>query len=248
MIENKKARGEMMGGIGRLILALISFAIVATILSNIFGPAIGLADSGRSLESFEEFVDELNSMNVGQKDVYLELNKKSAVIGFNQPGDAFECYSCPPNGNSKRITQRTYKPDNSPCNGKACICLCNGGFEVRFEGGTESMEGVWTGRCKNGMICRELTGGLKIVDETRIGKVTEVLNSYYQHWNNGFMFTREVSNADGFSAINHKGLIKLVIEKTTNSENLIGVCNEEILDFNQNELGINSCINKEQIS
>lgn len=235
MLRNKKARGEMIGGIGRLVLAGISLAVVATILYNVFGSAIsGQTDYS---ESFEEFVNDLNSMDSEPRVVFLGLNKKSAVIGFSKGAGRYECFNCGSGCAVPRVTKIFDKPDDPECDDNACVCVCNGKFKLSKD---ETIAGISTpvdvGQCQKELICKKLQD-ISIVEKTIIKKYTGCT----EHWNNGFLFANDVVGANGLKRYNRE-LTKLYVERRGNE---IGVCNEDMFNFNEEKLGINGCINKD---
>jgi hypothetical protein len=244
MLKNKKARGETLGAIGRLVLAGISLAVVGAILYNIFGPAIsGQKDYS---ESFEEFVEEINSLE--PEEASLGLNKKSAVVGFSRGPESYECKNCyfdsSSAGGSLTFSMHSIRVDKSTsteCSGKACVCFCDKGFILKTEDIETSTIGLiplfhfkQIGQCRKDIVCKALNDELDIVHKTIIKENDGV------EWKNGFLFLRGVEGIN----IPDREILLLFVQREGNE---IGVCNGDMMEYNKEILGIDGCINKDWI-
>lgn len=205
------------------------------------------------LQSFEEFVDGINKMTAKNQNFLLELNKKSAIIGFRKGVNRWECYGCLDLGvkAQKHPNKIFNKPNDPKCSKSACICLCDGAFRVLEEKAPAS-EREDIGQCQGELICKKLD--VDIVEKTIIHKYS--MSSDVHHWGNGFLFTN-VLDANGLPFKDQfntdAGTRKLIVEKRCISDPVqegeyqcyIGVCNEDMLDFNEDKLKIDGCINKD---
>lgn len=233
MLKNKKADsgiGMSLGFIGRLLLAIAALTLVLMACNRV-REVFYSTDS----KSFEVFVDGINEMSSDTIEEFaLQLDKGSAIVGFSEGTDAFECYGCRGIG-EQRIDRRVIKPADNQCSGTACVCLCDNSFEIKSAGG------VREGECKGKWICKKLNVGIDISPKTFIGKKFNVFGDKY--WINGFLFSRRVLNMNGL-VTDEEEMAFLHVEK---KGNLIGVCNEYLLNYNEDKLGLgaNTCINKD---
>ena len=242
-----------------LIRIIISLAVIFLVLVPACGKirAAFFNTDTKYIGSFEEFVGEINQLSdepsgTGKR-LSLELNKKSAIIGFRKSADGYECKNCyfdvGASGTLSITSIKVDKPANSECNDadKACVCLCNGKFELEHEstdiesvfgglGGTISHHHE-TGRCTDEYICVSLKEEVDIVEKTIIKENDDA------EWSNGFLFLRDIS---GLRTPDEE-LITLFVQK---GDNEIGVCNEDMLDYNKDKLNLPDgvCINKDWAS
>lgn len=244
-----------------IVSTLVKIIIALVVLFLIVIPACNKArkyffDYG-STESFETFVDGINSMEPGAQQFVLRLDKGSGVIGFgreaaNTYDNDFKCYcGSKMNGltSSERLNVILDKPSNSECNGKACVCLC----ELETQGETIDGGGGTHGNCKRIISCKGLDGEIDITDKTIITKLSNLPllgGDWFQYWGKSFLFYRSIAgipetlNGLG-SNLNKEEIITLSVEKRGN---LVGVCNSNMLKFNKDRLNINGCINKDASS
>lgn len=241
-MKNKKSL-TIVNSLVSIIIAVVIFLVI--ILPN--GTRVMSAFFGGGSESFEAFVNGIKEMAMRPEKTEsfaLQLNDKSAIIGFGKDTDAFKCYSCGEGINEDKINKITFKPDNPECNSKACVCLCDSSFETK-SGTVSGIPGnVWIGKCNSGLICKTINtniAGKTII--RKMGHIPGFGSDLYQHWIDGFLFTRGVDNANGLS-VNKEEIITLHVQK---KESIIGVCNSGMLKFNKEVLGLpeNTCINKD---
>ena len=228
---NKKAVEISIKAVVRLIIAvavlfLIVFPACNKLRSYFFG-----ADTG----SFEAFVEGINEMSSERADSFvLRLNEKSAVIGFGKGANRYECFNCYVGIANPRPTIVVNRPDSPECADGACVCLCDKSFKL--EG-----ENPKIGQCGE-LLCKKIDPD--IVSKTIIKKYSGILGigGGTEHWNNGFLFVNGVSGANGLKLYNEKATL-LYVEKRAN---LIGVCNADMLEFNNEEWKLDGCINKDK--
>ncbi len=193
---------------------------------------IDLFDSDKKyIQSFGKFVDGINEMTIIEETFSLELKEKAAVIGFSRNSEYYECINCY-GGMDDKAKIVVEKPITEECTGNSCICLCDGGFELQekeFKG-----QQVKFGQCQNVRLqCRPLRWD--IIDIMPIGNLGK------EYWKNGFLFTNSVSGANGLKTYEKE----TTTFKVGKVQNIIGVCNLDMKEFNKNELGIDKCITKE---
>lgn len=207
-------------------------------------------------ESFETFVDGINSMEPGTKQFVLRLDEGSGVIGFGREAygsyeNDFKCY-CGSKMSGltslERLNVIIDKPSNPECNDKACICLC----ELETLGETIDGGSGTHGNCKRIISCKGLNA-IDITDKTMIDKKSNLPllgGDWFQYWKKSFLFYRSIAGISEYlnglgSNLNKEEVITLSVEKRGN---LVGVCNSNMLKFNKERLGINGCINKDAAS
>ena len=224
-----------------LIRIIISLAVIFLVLVPACGKirAAFFNTDTKYIGSFEEFVGEINQLSdepsgTGKR-LSLELNKKSAIIGFSEGADHWECFNCNI-GKQDRPSAIVLKPIE--CGSGACICLCNGDYKLRsgdWEGKSASF-----GECEKGYLCRELE--VDIVSRT----IVEKHNWGTEDWNNGFLFANKMPGTGlVLNGLKHykEDFTTLFVQK---GDNEIGVCNEDMLDHNKDKLNLPDgvCINK----
>jgi len=234
MLKNKKSL--ILEALVRIIIAAVILFVIVIPACNIVGELF-FYDVDTS--SFEEFVDRINEMpseRIEQFAFALQLNKKSAIIGFDSSTNPFKCEGCG-SGESYDNPDRTIdKPDSQECIDKACVCLCDKSFEIN------QITGV--GKCIKDFLCKPLNEYIDLVGNTILGK-KNFFPWDYKYWRNGFLFTRDTDNANGLGKNTEKDL-NLQVER---KGSIIGVCNEEILRYNLNKLALFgvTCINQEDL-
>lgn len=250
MRKNKKS--AVLGSLLMIVLALLFFFFaVKPMWENV---STYIFDTNRKyIVSFEEFVEEVNNMRTGIEQFEIQLKDKSAIIGFSKGASRFECFNCYI-GDQGRPRIIVDKPHNIECQDSACACLCTGEFKLE-EKGLDEFGGKQTrnGSCQN-PICKSLDDD--IVDKTVV-KRFEGLNLWLftvgegvtEHWNDGFLFTRNIAGANGLKLYNEE-LTTLIVEKERISSptspgeitGVIGVCNLDMFDYNKNNLGFEGCL------
>lgn len=234
MFKNKKS--QVMTSLIRTIIAVVALFVIAVPACNYVREVL----SGSS-ESFEAFVDRINEMPPESSGQFvLELNKNSVVIGFNRDTTRWECYNCYV-GVQSRATIIFNRPDSPECNEDACICLCDKTFKL--EG-----ENPEIGKCGGKLLCKKLEQDVDIVSKTIIKMYPGftiplvTIGGGIEHWNYGFLFANDIfSGANGLKKYD-EGITLLYVEKKNNE---IGVCNEDMMNYNKEKLDIDGCINKD---
>lgn len=228
-----------------MVSTLVRIIIFTAIFFLILLPAwnkVEAAFFNSGQKSFEAFVDKINGMVQYPKkteSVVLELNDKSAVIGFSKNTDAYRCY-CGSKWSGPSIVERLNviinKPNVPECIADACICLCDIKTETKDILGSGS--GL-IGRCENS-ICKKLNGGMDITPKTNM-KPDD--GSIPQYWDRGFLFANGFNNLNGMQMSMDK-INTIYIQK---EGNIIGVCDGNMLQYNKDKLKLqeNACINND---
>lgn len=224
MLKNKKADDLTLPGLVRIFLAFIIIVLIVYPAGNSLYAAT-LGKEKRYTQSFQNFVDNINKMSSGRQSFEVMLKEKSAIIGFSKNTDQYECFNC--NGmHEDRPTMVFEKPKNEECINNACICLCREEFQIAkgsFEG-----KSLNQGQCLK-LFCK------KIERKDIVGKTILKNNQY---WKNGFLFINADVEEIGLKAYKQESGT-FVVEKRAN---VIGVCNTDMMKFNKNELGFDSCL------
>ncbi|MFC2016632.1 hypothetical protein ACFLUF_02840 [Chloroflexota bacterium] len=239
MIKNKKggeAIGMSLGGIGRILLTLgLLVVIVAILWDPLKISASGITDS----DSFELFINEINGLTSdGIENPILHLSKGSAVVGFSEGENIFECSNCYPYQYGSVISITTVKINRptDECEEGLCVCLCSEGFELEQENGQDDYTRIDSatirynrvGKCTEEYDCRTI--------DTNLVKET-ILNVIESKWRNGFLFVVGLAD-DGFKKYNDED-VQIYIER---KGNFLGVCNEEVYRHTENKIGQFGCI------
>lgn len=245
MLKNKKSL-MLANTVVRIVLTTL--AIVLLIVPISARVIKVLLDSGSSVEDFEEFVDGINEMPTDSKNAFsLELDDKSAIIGFDKSEGytCEECINCIVAAVWKQ-TMTIARPSNPECTNSACVCLCDNNFG---KDGSLCVPGeIASFKCEE-YLCKALNTDISIVGGTLIKKDVGTDVS----WKNGFSFLNVAKMnlladlganvvLNGLEANTNKQRA-LYVEKSAN--NVVGVCNQEMLDYNKEELGLpdGACIN-----
>jgi hypothetical protein len=187
-------------------------------------------------KSFENFVNKINKMELPKETITLLLNEKSAIIGFSKNSEGYECVNCYELGTitsiagaADKTTIIFNKPNNKACSENACICFCSSELKIL----RENFKSIKYGKCTTELICK------KIENKDITNKVTikTYLGGGSEYWKNGFLFANGVQ-ANGLE-LHDKELIILVVEKKSN---IIGICNNEMLEYNKNKLDFDGCL------
>jgi hypothetical protein len=230
MFKNKKAL--VMKALVRIIIAVVVFLLLILPACNKMRSALS-----SDTKSFEEFVDGINEMQPGEtRSFLLKLNDDSVIAGFDKDADSFQCYNC---GQDTGLSRITKKPENNEaCTNIACICLCDGDFAIDYDY-SGSLAYHTTGKCKSDFTCKALNADIGIRDIILIGERTFVFSEDLDvYWVNSFLFSRGINYVNGLSKNNDEIITLYVEKKAEGSENIIAVCNQEILDFNKEKLGL----------
>lgn len=230
MVNNKKSI-MVMDAILRLVIALA--ALFVLVIPGCVWIRENFLDSDKKyIQSFEEFVDGINEMNLKTIDsFFLEMKKKSAIIGFKKGADTFTCQKCLPLYSGLTTYYHTItvdKPSNSECSEGACVCLCNEEFTLD-DAEYDSKENIfyYGGNCKN-FKCSSLNHD--IVQRTIINKKENI------EWKDGFLLLRDVMGLG--SDVEPSILYKVQMRnlpgpiKPGDTFTEIGVCNEAMLKYN----------------
>ena len=178
-------------------------------------------------------------MKLGKETFTLNLKDKSSIIGFSKNSERYECFNCYI-GTQDRPAITVDKPKNEFCDGQACICLCSEDFkliEKDLNGKTEKF-----GQCSAVLNCktieqRDIISKVTIKTYSGINIGFTTLGGGEEYWKNGFLFTNGVSGANGLKLYSDE-LNTLIVEKRSN---VIGICNKDMLVFNNDKLGFNNC-------
>ena len=247
MLKNKKSEGTTLipAALVRIVVSvLIILLIIFPFLDKLHDLIIG--SDKKYEESFKNFLDGVDRMNVGRAEFEIELKPKSAIVGFSRNADKFECFNCYEclncyKGAEERPTIIFNKPNNQECKDSACICLCSNGFQL-VEG---SLEGKSTKfvqcpqpKCKN-LDKQDIPSKMIVKYSAGINIVVTTVGQGAVYWKNGFLFANGVPWANGIYAKDEEERTQLIVEKRSN---LIGVCNPDIMRTNQNDLKFDTCI------
>ena len=239
MLKNKKSETTALEALVRTIAtAAIIFLIVIPAGVKLY--AYYSNPETKYMQSFQNFVDKINKMNLGRDQFTLNLNEKSAIIGFSKNADRYECFNCYI-GVQNRPSILFNKPKDNECNNNACICLCNGGFQLI----ERDLDGKSTefGQCTNTLQCKRIEQKNivdKVIIKTYPGldiKITK-LGGGAEYWKNGFLYANGVPGSNGLKLPNQE-INDFVVEKNAD---MIGICNYDMLKFNRDELHTDSCI------
>lgn len=238
MLHNKKSETIGPEALVRII-ATVAIIFLVVIPAGVKIHAYYSNPEKKYLQSFQDFVDKINKMNLGRDQFELNLNEKSAIIGFSRNADRYECFNCYI-GVQNRPSIIFNKPKDNECVNNACICLCNGGFQL-IEGDLDG-KSMQFGKCISNFQCKGIEKNIvdKVIIKVYPGlniKITK-LGGGAEYWKNGFLFANGVSGANGLKLSNQE-INDFVVEKTPD---IIGVCNSDMLKFNRDELHADSCI------
>jgi len=208
----------------RLVIAVIIVFVLGfggcKIYNNVF-------DTERKyLESFGEFVDFTNEMELGTDNFLLKLKEKSAVIGFDKEGGGYSYVTTSLKSNDESEQAIFMKPSNEGCLGSSCICLC-------FDGLMKSGSTLTCGRIE----CKQLKNS-DIVSSNLIfsPELPNDQNKKFTYWKNGFFFGRSISKDYNGLPKKKDEIFQLKIEKIViGNKFVLGVCNSDINDLKNNQ-------------
>ena len=169
----------------RIIIMIILVVIVVNIIYKV-GRQIGIFGGGIGQESFENLVNEINSLSEAEsKQAILYMDEGTAVIGFSQNTKEFKCYGCPQAFSPTPFYYSIQKPSNNECRDSPCMCLCVADLISGPLSGSESKI-----NCRL-YSCRALKENIapRISLETALKK-RNVQLANYPYWENGFFFVR----------------------------------------------------------
>lgn len=228
ILKNKKSSTEITETLVILVVTIAAILFIA-------GPAwagiktLLFNQQKAYLNSFNNFVDSVNKMNLPRDAFEIRLKERSAIIGFSKNADKYECFNCYV-GIQNRPTIIFNKPANEKeCMDNACICLCN-----EFQLIDKMLDNKLTkfGQCSK-LTCKRIEQDIanKVIIKTYQGidiKIT-TLGGGAEYWKNGFLFVNGVAGANGLKLYNEER-INLIVEK---KQNIIGVYNQDILNVNK---------------
>jgi len=93
--------------LGGLLLAFIAVAVIVVSCSRLY------SSDDKYVESFEEFVEDVNAMSNPRDSFSIDIKKKSGIIGFSANGEGFECINC--RGGDKIISKKVNIIFERPC-------------------------------------------------------------------------------------------------------------------------------------
>lgn len=203
--------------------------VVAVFLLIIFPACDKLSDifyGEKDIELFEEFVEDINKLDQGQKAVFLRIKEKNqAVIGFSKDDKGFQYVSTPLLSEEiKTIRSKFEKPTLSECSGSACICLC--GVGLKDDG--EILPATIS--CEN-LECRKLEN-IDIIDNNLIF-ISPNLNDLVrgnsiEYWKNGFLFGRSINSLyNGLPEEKKERTLKVIEKRKIGDKLLLGVCSQQ---------------------
>lgn len=224
-----------------LVRIIITIAIVLLIVFPLWSrlEAAFFNTDKKYIVSFENLVRDINNMGQGRETFLLAMKDKSAIIGFSKSASRYECFNCYV-GVVNRSTVFFDKPAKPECAGKACICLCN---DFKLEDNTENLfdKSIKSGKCSE-LQCRQLNADVPERTSIKLYPGLDIwiatLGGGTEYWKNGFLYARGVSGANGLKLYTEEN-VNFIAERRSNT---IGICNYDLLGFNQDTLGIDRCV------
>src|SRR3989338_4287337 len=168
----------------RLIIAILFVSATLYIGKSLFRL------TGSGFDSYLGFVSTINSLEDGQfKEVGVDFDKETAIIGFNSDAERFECYDCAAPSIDNRPRAIFEKPRNDECKDGACICLCSKVLSKTYIG-TLAEEILETKQfaCES-LTCRKSTNS-DIIDLYKPKNL--FLKSLNTLWKGGFVYGRGI--------------------------------------------------------
>lgn len=225
MLKSKKSSTEITETLVILVVTIASLLLIVFPAYDRI-KAWGIFNPNKAyLNSFNNFVDNINKISLPRDTFELSLKEKSAIVGFSKNADRYECITC---GAARRTTIFDKPANEKECAGYACICLCN---EFQLIGRMLNDKYTNFVQCSK-LTCKKVEQG-DIVNKVVIKTYTQILifGGGAEYWKNGFLFVNGVFGANGLGP-NKEERIYLIVEK---NQNLIGVCNRDMLNFNKEE-------------
>lgn len=234
MLNGKKSTLMLSETLVRIIVAAAVIILVVIPLGNKLHAAF--YDSGKKYsESFENLALSIQNMGQGRETSLLKMKDRSAFIGFSKGSEKFECFNCYV-GVQNRPTIIFNRPKAPECTDSSCICLCSG-FSLESAAGN----GVKSGKCSE-IKCRAVAGNIAERTPIKIYPGLDIwvttLGGGSEYWKNGFLYARGVPQSNGLRLYSEEDM-NLIVEKRGTT---IGICNYDILELNQKNLGIDKCI------
>lgn len=210
--------------IGRVLLAMLLLFAIFAIACEIYN----VDPDKKYHDSFNYFVDGINTMTISEHEFTLSFKEKAAIVGFSKNSEFYECINCY-GGTQDKPKIVVEKPIVEACLNHACICLCN--WEFKLEEKDLNGQKTKFGECSEQQFsCKSIERD--IIDELPITKDGK------EYWKNGFLFVNDIAGANGL-IIYKEEEIKFKVNKRNE---IIAVCNMDMYEFNQEEFGIDSCI------
>lgn len=188
------------------------------------------------VKSFDDFINNINNMEVRRDTFGLKLGQNTAVIGFSKDIQKYECINCYNIGVNVR-TVTADKPNDKECIGQACICLCSEGLRISESGAALAVIGCQKYTCKK-IVQKDIAKRTAIEPLLVLVHPKQPPQTYPRAWINGFLYSNNFPNANGLK-VNNEEAIELVVER---KDDVIGVCNRDALKYNKNVLGSEACI------
>lgn len=236
MLKAKKSILIIPESLVRILIAIAVVLLIVFPLWNRLEAAFFNTDK-KYTESFENFVRDINNVGQGRETFLLRMKDKSAIIGFSKSASRYECFNCYV-GVQNRPTVFFDKPTKPECAGKACICLCN---DFKLEDSTENDKSIKSGKCSE-IQCRPLNADVPERTSIKLYPGLDIwvaiIGGGTEYWKNGFLYARGVSGANGLKLYTEEN-VNFIAERRGNT---IGICNYDLLGFNQDALGIDRCV------
>lgn len=118
----KNTKGLAVEHLARTIIMISLVIVVLFIIKDPAEAALKSLFSSNLESSLKEFVGEIDNLQVRSKQIFLPLDKNTAIIGFSSKTKEFRCFGC--GLDTKDVTSYINKPDSEQCKDRACICLC----------------------------------------------------------------------------------------------------------------------------
>lgn len=204
MIEHKK---------GIIVEVLMRVIVAAVVLWAVFNIGKDVAEAffggNAATQSFENFVDEINNMDLQSKQTIIYLDPGTAIIGFGRNKQEFRCYGCDQEKYSESLVHYSVKkPSNEQCNDKSCVCICMNGLSKSLYSGDESVISCKLFSCKT--LKNDIPMKISLEKALRDKGMSR---GVYPYWDNGFFFVRVKDMENGMIQKDDAGKVTLFIEK-----------------------------------
>lgn len=211
----------------------IGAAFLALAILFIGCRAWGQFSAHTSSKSFENFIGDIDKMTRRDSTLTISMQPKSAIIGFSRGAQRFECFNCGI-GNQNRPSAVFDKPSHEACIGSSCICLCS---EFKLEEGSIDGKSTQIGKCLSKLICQPVK--YNIVDKTIVHVYPST--GVQEYWKNGILFANGIAGANRLR-ISNADVTRLKVEIRSD---VMGICNDDMIQFNKEQLKFDGCINTE---
>lgn len=215
-----------------LVRTLLAIALVIIAISIVKKPAEAAFKSvfGGNLEdSFKEFVAEANNFQAKSKQVFVKLEKNTAIIGFSSTAKEFKCFGC--GIETTDITSSIAKPENEQCKNKPCVCLCKSGLKFNKRSNSQ-----YEMRCDR-LSCEtlkkdlfEIIGHEKYIEELQRREQIDYSALKNAKWEGGFLFerhSREDFISNGLPQKQGAIFTVFITQESTNQGIYVAVCPSE---------------------